>query len=138
MADREEYESFLDLGDLSGIPDEHTKEEGECELRLVTLELRPGRKDPTSRFIYAQFEVPGDDLAKIIQHVMMLPTSKDSPRQKIGRERAIKKFYEAFKIPTQGKVEFRDYIGNTGWAMLVEENDVTGKYGMQNRIKSFM
>jgi hypothetical protein len=131
-----EYESFCDLGDLSGIPDEHTKEEGECELRIVTLELRPGKKDPTSKFIYAQFEVPGDDLAKIIQHVFMLPGPKDTPKQKMSRERAIKKFYEAFKIPLAGRVEFKDYIGNTGWAMLVEEDNE--KYGMQNRIKSFV
>jgi len=132
----EEYESFLDLGDLSGIPDEHTKEEGEHELRLVTLELRPGKKDPTTKFIYAQFEVPDDPLAKIIQQVFMLPTAKDSARQKINRERAIKKFYEAFKIPTTGRVEFKDYIGNTGWAVLGEEENE--KYGMQNRIKSFV
>jgi len=136
MAEREELDSFLDLGDLSGIPDEHTKEEGEAELRLVTLELRPGKKDPTARFIYAQFEVPGDDLAKIITHIMMLPSPKDSPRQKLGRERAVKRFYEAFKIPTSGRVEFRDYIGNTGWAVLTEEDNET--YGMQNRIKAFM
>jgi len=134
----EEYESFLDLGDLSGIPDEHTKEEGEYELRLVTLELRP-RKPPassTDKFIYAQFEVPGDDLARVIQHTFMLPTAKDSPKQKMARERAVKKFYEAFKIPTTGRVEFKDYIGNTGWAILVEEDNE--KYGMQNRIKSFV
>jgi hypothetical protein len=130
----EVVESFLDLGDLGDVPDEHTVEDGEHELRLVTFEKRPGKeKGP---FLYTQFEIPDDPLAKVIQHVMMLPSPKDDERQMMKRRRAIKAFYTAFKIPTSGEVKFQDYIGNTGWALLAEQEDK--EYGLQNRIRRFV
>ena len=127
-----ESESFLNLGDLSGVPEEHTKPEAEYEMRIISLEKREKEKGP---FLYVQFELIDDPLAKAVGHVMMIPTNNDDARKKLKRERAIKHFYEAFKIPVSGNVNLQAQIGNTGWALLGEEE--SDEYGLQNRVKRF-
>ena len=129
-----ELESFLDLGeDLNDIPDLSTVVDEDYELRIVTLERRPGKaKGP---FLFAEFELVGLPDTKIVRHVMMLPTDKDSERQAKNRKRALKYFYKCFDIPTSGPVVFADYIGSSGWATLTEESDP--KYGKQNRVARF-
>lgn len=129
-----ERSSFLDLGeDLDDIPDLMTVADEDYELRLVTFEKRPGKaKGP---FVFTEFEIVGQPDAKIVRHVMMLPTDKDSERQKKNRKRALKYFYKCFDIPRVGPIVYADYIGNTGWATLTEETDP--KYGKQNRIARF-
>lgn len=126
--------SFLDLGeDLDDIPDLSTVVDEDYELRLVTLEKRPGKKK--GPFLFTEFEIVGQPDTKIIRHVLMLPTANDSERQQKNRKRALKYFYKCFSIPTSGPVVFADYIGNAGWATLTEEEDPT--YGKQNRIARF-
>lgn len=129
-----EKESFLDLGeDLDEIPDLSTVADEDYELRLVTLERRPGKaKGP---FLFAEFEITGQPDTKIVRHVLMLPTAKDSERQQKNRKRALKYFYKCFGMPSVGPVVFADYVGNTGWATLTEETDPV--YGKQNRIARF-
>lgn len=130
----DDQESFLDLGeDLDNIPDLSTVVDEDYELRLVTLEKRPGKKK--GPFLFTEFEIVGQPDTKIIRHVLMLPTANDSERQQKNRKRALKYFYKCFNIPTSGPVVFADYIGNTGWATLLEETDPT--YGKQNRIARF-
>jgi hypothetical protein len=130
----EEQESFLDLGeDLNDIPDLSTVAEEDYELRLVTFEKRPGKaKGP---YLFTEFELVGMPDTKIVRHVLMLPRAQDPERQKKNRKRAIKYFYLAFGIPTAGPIVYADYVGNTGWATLTEENDK--QYGKQNRIVRF-
>jgi len=130
----EDEESFLDLGeDLDDIPDLSTVVDEDYELRLVTLERRPGKeKGP---FLFTEYEIIGQPDTKIIRHVMMLPREQDSERQKKNRKRAIKYFYKCFGINTAGPVVYADHIGSTGWVTLSEEDDP--KYGKQNRIVRF-
>jgi len=132
-AEKEE-ESFLDLGeDLDEIPDLSTVADEDYELRLVTFEKRPGKaKGP---FLFTEYELVGMPDTKIVRHVMMLATAKDSERKAKNRKRAIKYFYKCFNIPTSGPVVFADYVGNSGWATLTEETDPV--YGKQNRIARF-
>lgn len=129
-----EQESFLDLGeDLEDIPDLTTVPDEDYELRLVTLERRPGKeKGP---YLFSEMELVGQPDTKIIRHVMMLPSVKDPERKAKNRKRAIKYFYKCFGIPTAGSVVFAEYIGNTGWATLTEETDP--QYGPQNRVARF-
>lgn len=129
-----EEESFLDLGeDLDEIPDLSTVADEDYELRLVTFEKRPGKaKGP---FLFTEYELVGMPDTKIVRHVMMLATAKDSERKAKNRKRAIKYFYKCFGIPTSGPVVYADYIGNSGWATLTEETDPV--YGKQNRIARF-
>lgn len=130
----EEQESFLDLGeDLDNVPDLTTVADEDYELRLVTFERRPGKKK--GPFLFTEFEIVGQPDTKIIRHVLMLPTDNDPERQKQNRKRAIKYFYKCFSIPTAGPIVYSEYIGNTGWATLLEETDPT--YGKQNRIARF-
>lgn len=127
-------ESFLDLGeDLDAIPDLSTVADEDYELRLITFEKRPAKKK--GPFLFIECEIVGQSDTKIIRHVLMQPTPSDTERQAKNRKRAIKYFYKCFGIPTSGPVVFADYIGNTGWATLLEETDPV--YGKQNRIARF-
>lgn len=128
----EEPESFLDLGDLSGVPEEHTKPEAEYEMRITVFEKREKDKGP---YLYLIFELIEDPLAKNVQHVMMLPKPGDDEKTRLRKLRAVKNFYTAFSIPTSGSVNFAEYVGNTGWALLGEKEDE--EYGMQNRVRRF-
>lgn len=131
-----EDEDYLDLGDLSGVPDEHTVPGAEYELAIVTLEKRPQKKSPQKKMLYIQFELPEDPLSKLITHTIMLPHPEDDKRTFTKRERAVRYFYEAFDIPLSGGVKLSDYVGNKGWVLLREET--TDEFGDQNRISRFV
>ncbi len=132
----EEDISYLDLGeDLGEIPDEKTVSPGEYEVRLASLELTKTKKDPSREMLAAAIEVVGEPLAKTIYHYLLIAKPNDDAKQALRRKRAIKRFYEAFKIPLVGKVKFEEYVGNTAWVVLGEESDK--EYGMQNRISRF-
>lgn len=138
MEDEENASTMLDLGvNLDDVPDQHALGDGEYKLRLNNLELR-NRKEPneSEQFLFAQLDFDEDPNSKSISHVMMLPTKNDKPKQVQSRLRAIKAFYKAFQIPGTGRVIFNDYIGNSGWATVVKENDE--KYGEVNRVRAFM
>ena len=133
-------ESFLDLGNLEDVPELTTVVDGEYELQLTSLEVGESgqqSKHPGDKYLMAKVDVVGKPTSKSIVHVMMLPTERDGEKQKLSRLRAIKNFYKAFKIPTSGPIEFNSYIGNTGWALLREEESDDPQYGMQNRVRRF-
>lgn len=129
-------EDYLDLGDLSGVPDEHTVPGAEYEMTIITLERRPQKKYPSKKMLYIQFENPDDPLSKIVTHVIMLPHPEDDKRTHTRRERAVKYFYEAFDIPLTSGVKLSDYVGSKGWVLLSEET--SDQFGDQNRVSRFI
>lgn len=136
FSNEEAVESFLDLGNLDDVPDLGTMPDGsECELILKSIEVRDSQKTG-GKFIMAIFDIVGEPNTKSINHVMMLPTEKDDEKKRNTRLRAVRTFYEAFNIPTSGQINVSDYVGNTGWGILAEEED--SQYGMQNRVRKFI
>lgn len=130
----------LDLtqyGNIDDIPAQHAVAEGEYHLLLVSAEIKDQKPEKGSgRFLQATMEVMDDPNAKLISHVMMLPSEDDNDRKKNNRLRAIGDFLKAFSIPSSGSVNFAQYEGNMGWAVLrVETSD---DYGDQNKIRRFI
>ncbi len=134
----EETISHLDLGeDLSDVPEMHSVPKGEYQLQLLEAGVQNQKPEKgTGRFIIARFDVATDPSAKTITHVMMLPDGNQKEKTNNLRKLGIKEFYETFNIPLTGEVDFEDYVGNVGWALLKEEE--TEEYGMQNRINRFI
>jgi hypothetical protein len=131
----EDESSFLDLGNLDDVAELTTKPLGEYELQLANLEQGAG-KDSGKKYLRADLDIIGEPDTKSVTHIMMLPTAEDPEKQRRSRLRAIKHFYNAFGIPTDGTVViYANYIGRTGWAILDEEN--SEQYGKRNRVKQF-
>ncbi len=87
-------ESFLELTeDLSGVPELSSVPDGDYEVRLLSLERRPGReKGP---FIYAEFEIISVPNAKTVRHVIMLPKETDDPKVKNRRMLSLNHMFQA-------------------------------------------
>ena len=133
MADEES--SFLDLGNLDDVAELTTKPLGEYEVQLTNLEQGAG-KDSGKKYLRADLDIIGEPDTKSITHIMMLPTPEDPEKQRKSRLRAIKHFYSAFGVPTDGTIViYANYIGRTGWAILDEEN--SSQFGKRNRVKQF-
>lgn len=132
-----EEESFIDLGDLTGVPEQHALPAGEARLRGVSLEKRKQKPEKgNGEFLMAIFEPVDDPNGKLINHVMMLPKDDDDERTTNQKLRRIRDFRQAFGLGIIGPLNFVDFEGALGWAILtVEEDD---QYGEQNRIKKFV
>ena len=132
----EEESSFCDLGDLSDVPEQHSVVAGEWKLRGISLEMRKQKPEKgTGSFLMALMEVADASNSKLITHVMMLPTETDPERTKNQRLRSVRDFRVAFGLGMSGPLNFSDFEGSYGYAILTEEEDAT--YGAQNRIKKF-
>ena len=131
-----EESSFCDLGDLSDVPEQHSVVAGEWKLRGISLEMRKQKPEKgTGSFLMALMEVADASNSKLITHVMMLPTETDPERTKNQRLRSVRDFRVAFGLGMSGPLNFSDFEGSYGYAILTEEEDAT--YGAQNRIKKF-
>lgn len=136
MVDEQEI-SYVELTeDLADIPDETTKPDGEYQVQLVTFELATSKNDPNRQMFHLQLEVVGEPLVKTIGHWLLIPNDSDDEKSVLRRKRAQRSFFEAFDIPTSGRIEFEEHIGKTGWAILVEEENK--EYGKQNRVRRFV
>jgi hypothetical protein len=133
-----EVSDELDLGvDLSTVPQQHAVPSGEYLVVLADCSIESQKPEKGSgKFIKAVFEIEDDPDAKLITHVMMIPSSSDKKRTANGRLRAIGDFYKAFNIPSSGAVRLSEYIGNRGWVTLKVE--VSEDYGEQNRVVKFI
>lgn len=132
----EDVSSFVDLGDLSDVPEQHSVTPGEWKLRGVSLELRKQKPEKgTGSFLMALLEVADDPNSKLITHVMMLPADSDPERTKNQRLRSVRDFRVAFNLGMSGPLNFSDFEGSYGYAILTEEEDAV--YGSQNRVKKF-
>jgi hypothetical protein len=127
----------IDLGtDLGEVPDMTSLPDGsEANLKLTDIDVRVSKKTG-GKFIYALLDPFEEPNAKLINHVMMLPTEGDTDKAKNNRLRAVRDFYTAFGIPLSGSVDLREYIGNTSWAILKEEEDA--EYGSSNRVRRWV
>lgn len=129
-------DTILDLGDLSQVPELTTLPDGtEVELKIVSAEVKTST-NTGGKFLSVLFDPIEHPNVKMINHVMMLPTPNDDEKKRNSRLRAIRSFYEAFNIPTSGTVDLSTVIGNTGWAILREEDDT--EYGKSNKIRRFI
>jgi len=128
----------LDLGvDLDTIPPQTAVPGGEYQLALVGCEVKDQKPEKgNGKFIQATFEIVGAPDSKLINHVMMLPAADDQDRKRKNRLRNIGDFYKAFNIPASGKVNFANFMGAFGYALLVVEDG--GEYGEQNKVKRFI
>lgn len=137
FAPEEELEESVDYGeDLDDIPPQHTVPNGEYNLQITGLKRGHSKNDPSWAYTMAYFDILGDADAKTVIHVMMDPKDGDTEKQRKQRLREIGDFRRAFDIPRAGEVRLSEYIGQTGWAVLSEEEDK--QYGLQNKVKSFI
>lgn len=130
-----EETSMLDLS-FDNVVEYEARPEGEYELRLE--EVMQGQGDK-GKYIRARLQIVGDDFAKEISHVMMLPQDGDDARKKNNRLLAIQRFYDAFGIDYKsGPVNLAQYSnqGLTAWGILrLENND---QYGDQNSVRRWI
>ncbi len=130
--------SFLDL-DVSDAKEYKTVRGGlEYQLKIsaATIETQKPEKG-TGQFLKVGFAIVGDDpFTKDVTKVFMLPTAKDDVKTANNRKLAIQRFKEAFGIDPDPRVNLDDIIGNTGWAILDEEE--SKEFGFQNTIRKFI
>jgi hypothetical protein len=127
-------ESFLDLGtNLDDVPDVTTVPEGEYQLQISDLGITETEK---GKFLIPKFGIVGMPDTKTISHPLRIPDpNKMEDKELNQRKRAIKYFYKAFGIPTEGPVVFAEQVGKTGYATLREDDDP--KYGRQNSVRAY-
>ncbi len=126
--------SFLEMA-LNDVPEIDAMPEGEYQLRIMSAEVKTSQKTG-GNYLGVRLEVV-DEVAKDINHVIMLPASSMNEKETILAKNRLKYFYDAFGIDyTGGSVNLEAVVGLTGFAMLtVEESD---QYGRQNRVKQFL
>lgn len=129
----EESNSMLDLS-FDNVVEYEAVPEGEYQLRIDDIVAASGEKGP---YVRAVLLPVGNDMAKTISHVMMLPQANDEPRKKNNRLLALRSFYEAFGVDyTSGPVNLEDLKGLTAWAFLRVETSDT--YGEQNQVRRWI
>jgi len=109
--------------------------EGEYNLRVTNIEEKDSQKTG-GKFLQVTMEILDKPKAKNIYHIMMFPTAQDDEKKKNGRLNAIQKFVTAFGADITAGVDLKSLIGNSGWAILREENDP--EYGTKNSVKKFV
>jgi hypothetical protein len=127
--------SFIDLPGIEDAKELKTVPAGEYQLQIVEADIKTQKPEKgTGQYIQVRLMILGDDpLTKDIQHVMMIPTQQDDEKKANNRLFAIKNFKAAFGIPAGPRIDPEEWVGNTGWAILMEEEDK--EFGLSNRIK---
>lgn len=126
--------SFLGQ-DFDGVFEPKSLKEGEYQLKVLDAVTKTSAKTGGD-FISVKFGVVGEDQAKDINHVMMIPTAQDDAKKKNSRLSAIQNFLKACGLDPASAQNVNEVIGCTCWAILVEEADP--EYGMQNRVRKFV
>jgi len=125
--------SMLDMN-FDDVVEYEAVEPGEYQLRIEDIEQTAGDKGP---YIKTRLCIVGNDTAKDISHVMMLPQQSDDFKKRNNRMLAIRNFYDAFGIDYKsGPVNLADTVGSTGWAMLKLES--SDDFGDQNRVRRWV
>ena len=126
--------SFLDLDGMDNVIEPTTVPDGtEAEVRIESAEVKTSKAG--NPYLSIRLSVPADLACADFNHMVMLPTSEDTPKEKNNKLYRIKQFAEAFGLPLSGGIDLEMAKGATAWAILGETDDPT--YGKQNRIKSF-
>ena len=126
--------SFLGQ-DFDNIFEPKSMKEGEYQLRVLDAQVKSSSKTG-GEYIMAKLEIVGEDEAKNINHVMMLPAASDDVKKKNGRLSAIANFVKACGYDPSSLSNVNELMGATCWAILTEEADP--EYGMQNRVRKFV
>lgn len=123
--------SFIDDLNLDEAQEYKSAPEGEYQLRIMSAERKQKDKGP---FIMLKLQIMGDDpFLKDITHIMMLPQNDDEVKTKNNRKLSLKRFMEAFDLDVKSRIDLDTWVGQTGWAFLVEET--SDEYGTNNRIR---
>jgi hypothetical protein len=124
--------SFLNL-DVNDAQEYKAVAEGEYQLRVMAAELKTSTKTG-GEYIGLKLQIIGDDpFTKDVQHTLMIPTAKDDVKQANNRKLAIRNFMQAFDIEVTPQINVEDWVGKSGWVVLVEEH--TEQYGDQNKLR---
>lgn len=124
--------SFLNM-DVNDAQEYKAVAEGEYQLRVMAAEIKTSKKTGGD-YIGVKCQIMGDDpFTKDINHTLMIPTAQDDVKQANNRKLAIRNFMQAFDVEVTGTITPEDWVGKTGWVVLVEEH--TEGFGDQNKIR---
>lgn len=131
---QQEGQSLIDIN-VADTPDLVALEAGEYEVKVERAEIRTSQKTG-GNFIMLLLSVPAEPNAKLINHIMMLPTQDDDERKAQNRRRAIKEACQAFDVEMTPPINVENFVGQSSFAILAEEEDA--EYGTQNRVRRFV
>ena len=126
--------SFLGI-DFDNVFEPKSMPAGEYQLRVLDALIKQSQKTGGD-YLSVKLEILGEPEAKDINHVMMLPAANDDIKKKNGRLAALANFFKACGKDPSNIGNIQEVIGDTCWAILVEESDP--EYGTQNRVRKFV
>lgn len=132
--EKTEGASVYDLG-LDNVPDLHTLEEGEHELKIMKAEERMTKDNKP--FILFYCESVDDATARDIAHTLFLPDPGDREKEQIRRKNTFKEFYRALDLDLSVPLNLNNLVDMRFFAYLTVE-DAGGDIGEVNRIKKFL
>jgi hypothetical protein len=95
----------------------------EYKLRIVDICIDYDKNG--NPYLLPRFEIVDEPYAKEFTKFFRLPCTDMTPKELNNCKFALKRFFEAFEIPTSGgTIDTDDIIGLEGWAILgIEEDD---------------
>lgn len=128
--------SLLDIGDgIADAPEPKVVPAGE-EYKLRILDCRQDIDKNQHPYIMPRFDVDSEPHAKDFTCFIGLQHDEMDEKERFRARSDLRKFLEAFGLPTSGQLDIEDMKGKTGWAILgVKEDD---QYGEQNTIRKFI
>jgi len=124
--------SLLDYN-MENIPEEHSVPAGEYPVKLVKVSQKTSKSgNPMLEVILNIME---DADARNVFHYITLPTEGDEEGVRNQKLRRLKEFLTAFDIDTSGPVDTDELGGETGFAILKEEE--SEEFGTRNTVARF-
>ena len=135
-----EEEFILDTTDFNESFEPELLAEGdEAEVRVVSARAQP-KKDGVGYVLAMRLEVTGNPRADDIYHYLRLPDTAMKAENLKGWNRSVKSLERVaacFGVGMDtGRLNFRDFEGQTGWILTRIEDDPT--YGKKNVIREFV
>uniref|UniRef100_A0A6M3JVH3 Uncharacterized protein n=1 Tax=viral metagenome TaxID=1070528 RepID=A0A6M3JVH3_9ZZZZ len=128
--------SFVDI-DIDNVVEYKSMPAAEYQVRILDAEVKDQKPEKgIGKFIQLKLEVVGEDEAKDIYHVMMLPTPQDDKKKANNRKLAVINLMKAMGREVTSQFDPKDWIGETAWVLLEEETDP--EYGTKNRVRRFV
>jgi hypothetical protein len=114
--------------------------EGEYLMEIVSARVGTSKKEGSGQYLAVTMRPLGTGYTNpnLVNHILMLPDSKQEPSTNNNRLLGLKRFYEAFSVPrdNDGKVALEDLKSLQGKAIVVVQNN--GEYGDQNSVRRFL
>lgn len=129
-------QGYLDV-DLDDIPELVNATPGQHELRILSKPRPKSGESDNGRWslLNIMLEVVGEQQADRVYHTVFLPSPDQDKRAQDGARRRLRDFCLAFGIPFgNGRLDFNDFVGKTGFANLEISPDEG--YGEKAEIRS--